>query len=93
VKLADGTVKTLPYNCADFAKHNAPTHLGITTVATINLDAPDAAPQRSSILGEVGGYVLDSPTRLRLTFPQQGLQLVYQRGAAVATGSVTGTAI
>lgn len=46
-----------------------------------------------TILGEVGGYVLDSPTRLRLTFPQQGLQLVYQRGAAVATGSVTGTAI
>ena len=42
------------YNCADFAKHNAPTHLGITTVATINLDSPQAAPQRSSILGEVG---------------------------------------
>ncbi|MFO0653876.1 MAG: beta-propeller domain-containing protein [Polyangia bacterium] len=54
VRTADGTVKTLPYNCSDFAKHNAPTHLGITTVATINLDAPQAAPQRSSILGEVG---------------------------------------
>lgn len=54
VKLADGSVKTLPYNCADFSKHNAPTHLGITTVATINLDSPGAAPQRSSILGEVG---------------------------------------
>ena len=54
VRMPDGSVKVLPYNCADFAKHNAPTHLGITTVATINLDSPQAAPQRSSILGEVG---------------------------------------
>lgn len=54
LRMPDGTTKVLPYSCADFAKHNAPTHLGITTVATINLDTPQAAPQRSSILGEVG---------------------------------------
>ena len=41
-------------------------------------------------LSEVGGFVLDSQNSLRLTFPQQGLQLVYRRGAAVPSLPTTG---
>jgi len=66
VKLADGSLKALGYHCGDFAKHNAPTHLGIATVATINLDNPQAAPQRASILGEVG-EIYASQTAMYLT--------------------------
>lgn len=53
-KLASGTIADVPYQCGDFFKSNAPVHLGLVTVATLNLDTPDAAPTRSSILGEVG---------------------------------------
>ena len=53
-RLASGAVVEVPYNCTDFHKSNAPVHLGLATVATINLDAPEAAPQRTSIVGQVG---------------------------------------
>lgn len=44
-------------------------------------------------LREVAGFVLVGTTGLRLTFEHQGMQLVYQRGAALATAQVTGTAL
>jgi uncharacterized lipoprotein YbaY len=69
------------------------TPLASTRRACTGNDVMEREGRYFATLGEVGGYLLDSPTRLRLTFPQQGLQLVYQRGAAVATGNVTGTAI
>lgn len=53
-KLADGSVVDLPYQCSDFYKSNASTHLGLATVATLNLDTPDVAPSRTSVVGEVG---------------------------------------
>lgn len=53
-KLASGAVVDVPYQCGDFYKSNAPVHLGLATVATLNLDTPDVAPARSSIVGEVG---------------------------------------
>ncbi len=53
-KLAGGSTVEVPYSCGDFYKSNASVHLGLATVATLNLDTPDAAPARSSIVGEVG---------------------------------------
>ena len=58
-KLADGSVVNVGLNCGDFYKSNAPVHLGLATVATLNLDAITAGPtdnalSRSSIMGEVG---------------------------------------
>ena len=53
-KLANGSLVEVPYSCNDFYKSNASVHMGLATVATLNLDTPDAAPGRSSIVGEVG---------------------------------------
>lgn len=53
-KLAGGKVVEVPYACSDFYRSNAPEHLGLVTVATLNLDTPDAPPSRSTVLGEVG---------------------------------------
>lgn len=58
-KLADGSTVQVAYQCGDFYKSNAPVHLGLVTVATLNLDAatgaaPAAAITRSTVLGEVG---------------------------------------
>jgi hypothetical protein len=58
-KLTDGSVVNVGLNCGDFYKSNAPVHLGLATVATLNLDAiskgpSDSALSRSSIVGEVG---------------------------------------
>lgn len=52
-KLADGRTVELPYSCGDFRKSNAPVHLGLATVATMDLDAADATPSRTTIMGEV----------------------------------------
>ncbi len=53
-KLATGATVELPYSCNDFYKSNSSVHLGLATVATLNLDTPDVTPGRSSIVGEVG---------------------------------------
>ncbi len=52
-KLADGTLANLNYNCSDFSKTNAPTKLGLTTVATLNLERADQLSQ-TSIIAEPG---------------------------------------
>ena len=54
-KQADGTHVALGYDCGDFHFTNAPTSLGITTVASIDLNAPaEQAPGRTSLVAEPG---------------------------------------
>lgn len=50
----DGTLVDLGYQCSDFYASNAPTHLGLVTVATLNLDKPAAPPTRTSVIAEPG---------------------------------------
>ncbi len=61
-KLADGSTVDIGYNCSDFSKTNAPTRLGIVTVASLDLAHPDQL-SRTSIIGEPG-QVYASPTSL-----------------------------
>ncbi len=54
-KQADGTPVALGYDCGDFHFTNAPTALGITTVASIDLNASaEQAPGRTSVVAEPG---------------------------------------
>ena len=50
-KRADGTTVDLAYKCSDFSRSNAPSELGIVTVASLDLAHPEQDPQRSSVLG------------------------------------------
>ncbi len=50
----DGKSVPMPQACNSFSKVNAPTRLGVVTVATVNLTAPGLDVHRSSILGESG---------------------------------------
>jgi uncharacterized secreted protein with C-terminal beta-propeller domain len=52
-KLPDGSTVDIGYNCSDFSKTNAPTRLGVVTVATLDLSHPDRLA-RASIIGEPG---------------------------------------
>jgi hypothetical protein len=49
-----GQTFAMPQACSSFSKVNAPTRLGVVTVATLNLTAPGPDIHRSSILGESG---------------------------------------
>jgi len=51
-KLAGGETVEVPYDCAQFQVGNAPVHLGFLTVATLDLDHPELAPSRSTLVGE-----------------------------------------
>lgn len=53
-RLAGGQMEEVGYECTDFYKSNAPTKLGLVTVATLNLDAPAQALSRTSIVAEPG---------------------------------------
>ncbi len=48
-KRPDGTVVPLGYNCTDFARSNAPTRMGIVTIATLALDG-QGLTSRTSVL-------------------------------------------
>ncbi len=48
------TVIPLGYGCSDFAYSSAPTRMGLLTVATLNLDSPEAQPARTSIVAQPG---------------------------------------
>jgi len=48
-KRSDGTVVQLSYNCTDFARSNAPTKMGIVTIATLALDS-QSLTSRTSVL-------------------------------------------
>jgi hypothetical protein len=67
-KLEDGTELDLPYKCSEFSKTNAPTHLGILSVATIDLAQKAPAPQRTSVIADVG-TVYASPGALYVATP------------------------
>src|SRR5206468_10133370 len=51
---AAGESLELSYKCSEFSKTNAPTHLGILTVATVDLAHPDDAPKRTSVIADPG---------------------------------------
>lgn len=54
-KLADGKTVEIPLSCGDFYKSNGSVHLGVATVATLDLDSTSGSPiTRTSIMGEVG---------------------------------------
>jgi uncharacterized secreted protein with C-terminal beta-propeller domain len=61
-KLPDGSMVDIGYNCKDFFKTNAPTRLGIVTIASLDLTQPDQL-SRTSIVGEPG-QVYASPSSL-----------------------------
>ncbi|MCY1082613.1 beta-propeller domain-containing protein [Archangium lansingense] len=68
-KRSDGTVETVGYDCRDFHKTNAPTRLGIVTVASLNLDAQGfQAPGRVSLVTEPG-QVYANGTSLYMATP------------------------
>jgi len=52
-KGADGVETDLGYACSDFHKSNAPTELGLLTVATLNLAKPDTL-SRTSVVAQTG---------------------------------------
>jgi uncharacterized secreted protein with C-terminal beta-propeller domain len=52
-KLEDGSEIELGYACSDFSRSNAPTRLGLLTVATLNLDTPGEMT-RTSVVAEAG---------------------------------------
>lgn len=59
-KAADGTIVQVPYACGEFSRSNAPTHLGLVSVATLDVSSATLAAQsraatsRSSIITEPG---------------------------------------
>jgi len=61
-KLPDGSSVDMGYNCSDFSRANAPTRLGLVTVATLDLTHPDQL-SRTSILGDPG-QIYGSPKSL-----------------------------
>ena len=62
-----GTEEEIAYRCSDFYKSNAPTRLGLATVATLNLDASDGIA-RTTIVAEAG-EIYASPRNLYLASP------------------------
>ena len=52
--ILNGKSTTMPQDCGSFSKVNAPTRLGVVTVATLNLANPGPTIDRNSILGEAG---------------------------------------
>ncbi|MBS1152582.1 MAG: hypothetical protein H6Q89_4280, partial [Myxococcaceae bacterium] len=50
----NGQSTIMPQDCASFSKVNAPTRLGVVTVATLDLANPGPTVDRNSILGESG---------------------------------------
>ncbi|MBZ4420447.1 beta-propeller domain-containing protein [Myxococcus sp. RHSTA-1-4] len=51
---AAGKVTPLVYECSDFLRANAPTGLGFVTVLSMNLDASESAPSRTSLVTAPG---------------------------------------
>lgn len=54
IRHADGTTTDVGYACGDFHLPNAPTPLGLVTVATLNADGPTEEVARTSIIGQAG---------------------------------------
>ncbi len=61
-KIEAGAIEEIAYQCSDFYKSDAPTRLGLVTVATLNLDAQGALA-RTTIVAEAG-EIYASPRHL-----------------------------
>lgn len=107
-KAADGTVTPLPYRCEDFHRPTAATELGVVTVATLNLDAPDAEPARTTLVARAGEVYASTKSLYLATnhwwwHPEAGQEdFTYlhkfdlqepHRAAYVASGGVRGTIV
>jgi len=66
-KRADGTEVQLGYSCSDFARSNAPTRVGIVTIATLSLDG-QGLTSRTSVL-EQASLVYASTSTLYIADP------------------------
>jgi hypothetical protein len=66
-KRDDGTNVPLGYNCSDFSRSNAPTRMGIVTIATLALDGKGLI-SRTSVL-EQADLVYASPSTLYVAAP------------------------
>jgi hypothetical protein len=53
-KTESGAIIDVGYSCGEFYAQNAPSHLGMVSVVTLNLDQAAAQPQRATILAEPG---------------------------------------
>jgi hypothetical protein len=62
-RVGGGALVDVGYSCGEFYAQNAPSHLGMLSVVTVNLDAPASQPSRATILAEPG-VVYASPTSL-----------------------------
>lgn len=51
---ADGETQPLSYDCTSFFRTNGPTGLGLVSVLSLNLDAEDSSPGRTSVVGVPG---------------------------------------
>ncbi|WP_375768603.1 beta-propeller domain-containing protein [Archangium gephyra] len=68
-KRADGTVETFGYDCRDFHKTNAPTRLGLVTVASLDLEARTFQPPGRVSLVTEPGEVYATASALYLATP------------------------
>ena len=68
-KRPDGTVETFGYDCRDFHKTNAPTRLGLVTVASLDLDAQTFQPPGRVSLVTQPGEVYATANALYLATP------------------------
>ncbi|MSP59852.1 MAG: hypothetical protein EXR72_05845 [Myxococcales bacterium] len=64
-RVGNGAVVDVAYACTDFYKTNAPVRLGLMTIATLNLDHPEADIARTSLVAEPG-QIFASATSLYL---------------------------
>jgi hypothetical protein len=65
-KLAGGETVQVPYDCAQFQISDAPERLGFITLATLDLDHPEAPPARSTLISDYASVVYASPGSLYL---------------------------
>jgi len=64
-KLPSGETVDVGYRCSDFYLPDAPEHLGLATIAAVDLDHLEAGAARTSILGQVS-QIHATPTTLYL---------------------------
>jgi hypothetical protein len=68
-KLQGGATVELPWDCGQFRLGDASVQLGFVTVATLDLDHPEVAPARNTILADYAGVAYASTSSLYLTSP------------------------
>jgi hypothetical protein len=61
-RAADGRLVALSHRCTDFSRPNAPVSLGLTTVATVDLDDPTGDLARSSLIAHTDEVYANAET-------------------------------